>query len=75
MDFPPEIRQASEHWLAAPRKLREIREARAAKSGSADHGSTAAGMFAELKELASMLEAGLITREEFDRLKSKLLEG
>jgi len=32
-------------------------------------------MVGELKELAGMHEAGLITREEFDRLKLKLLEG
>jgi hypothetical protein len=57
------------------RPLGEIRQARAAKADSAGHASIAAGMVAELKELGSMLEAGLITREEFDRLKTKLLAG
>jgi Short C-terminal domain len=57
------------------RPLGEIRQARAAEADSAGHASKAAGMVTELKELASMLEAGLITREEFDRLKTKLLAG
>jgi hypothetical protein len=29
----------------------------------------------QLAKLASLLEAGLLTREEFDRLKGGLLEG
>jgi len=62
-------------WIRLARQLGEIRSARATKSDPAVNLSKAAEMVAELKELAGMLEAGLITREEFDRLKLKLLEG
>jgi len=59
--------------LRNARPLGEIREARAAKADSGCRALKVAGMVAELKELASMLDAALITREEFDRLKAKLL--
>jgi putative oligomerization/nucleic acid binding protein len=37
--------------------------------------SEAVSVVAELKELASMLDAGLLTRDEFDQMKTRLLGG
>jgi len=36
---------------------------------------TASSVVDQLAKLASLLESGLVTREEFDRLKGCLLEG
>jgi hypothetical protein len=53
--------------------LKAIRDARAA--ASADQSETAApeSITDQLTRLASMLEAGLLTREEFDHLKAQLI--
>jgi Short C-terminal domain len=56
------------------RPLGAIRDARAAKPpASARLAGEAAAAVGELSRLASLLEAGLLTREEFDRLKAQLL--
>ena len=62
--------------IALSRQLAAIREAHAphAETG-ADQAPAATSVVAELKELASMLEAGLLTREEFDQMKKRLLDG
>lgn len=58
------------------RPLGAIRDLTAVKPvESQGRSSKAVSMVAELKELASMLDAGLITREEFDSLKAQLLGG
>ncbi len=53
--------------------LKAIRDARAA--ASPDHSEPAApeSITDQLTRLASMLEAGLLTRQEFDHLKAKLI--
>jgi hypothetical protein len=53
--------------IALSQPLSAIRDARGGQA------TQAKGMVAELKELAGMLEKGLITREEFERLKARLL--
>jgi hypothetical protein len=56
------------------RPLGAIRDARAAKPpATARLAGEAAAAVGELSRLASLLEAGLLTREEFDRLKAQLL--
>ncbi len=58
------------------RPLGAIREAQSGKaSASARQAGEAAAAIGELSRLASLLEAGLLTREEFDRLKAQLLAG
>ena len=52
------------------RPLGAIRAAKPAKSAK-----TSASPVEELAKLADMLQAGLITREEFDQFKAKLLQG
>lgn len=58
--------------------IREAREA-AGRLGPADGAAAEAdgpsSVVDQLAKLASMLESGLLTREEFDRLKTGLLEG
>jgi hypothetical protein len=54
------------------RPLGAIRAARAAAPGGSRPGSPASPV-GELTKLASMLESGLLTREEFDTLKTRLL--
>lgn len=58
--------------------IREAREA-AGRPGPADGAAAEAGgpasIVDQLAKLASLLESGLLTREEFDRLKAGLLEG
>jgi hypothetical protein len=53
------------------RPLAAIRNADAAKAAPA----SAVAAVSELPRLASLLEAGLLTREEFERLKAQLLAG
>ncbi|HSR86998.1 MAG TPA: SHOCT domain-containing protein [Streptosporangiaceae bacterium] len=56
--------------LSAPLKaIRDARAAQSAKSGPAAPGSVTD----QLTRLASMLESGLLTRNEFDKLKAKLI--
>ena len=56
------------------RPLGAVRDARAGKPPArAGLAGEAAAAVAELSRLASLLEAGLLTREEFDRLKAQLL--
>jgi len=61
--------------------LWEIREARKAvgrpglEDGAVTGAPTASSVVDQLAKLASLLESGLVTREEFDRLKGGLLEG
>jgi hypothetical protein len=71
------------------RALRAIREARGAagqpgaggspaaadEAGADARADGAASVVDQLARLASLLESGLLTREEFDRLKAGLLEG
>jgi hypothetical protein len=58
------------------RPLGAIREARASKESlTTPHSERAAAAVGELSRLASLLETGLLTREEFDRLKTQLLAG
>jgi hypothetical protein len=47
----------------------------AAAAGAAGEASGAVSVVDQLAKLAGLLEAGLLTREEFDRLKGGLLEG
>jgi hypothetical protein len=54
------------------RPLGAIRSARAAAE---QMPASSASPVAELSRLADMLQAGLLTREEFDQLKAKLLRG
>lgn len=56
--------------IALSRPLGEIRLARAA----ANQPPSQASPVSELSKLADMLQAGLLTREEFDQLKAKLLQ-
>jgi len=56
------------------RQIAAIREAHAPRAETtADQAPAAISVVAELKDLASMLDAGLLTREEFDRMKARLL--
>jgi hypothetical protein len=58
------------------RPLATIREARAARTVHASAqppASDASAKVGELTRLASLLDAGLLTREEFDQLKAQLL--
>jgi len=56
------------------RPLAAIRDARAAPAGAmAGPVAQAVSVVAELRDLASMLDAGLLTREEFDQMKACLL--
>jgi len=60
------------------RALGAIRAARAAAAQGAkadDPSPQRASPVAELTKLADMLQAGLLTREEFDQLKARLLQG
>jgi hypothetical protein len=57
------------------RPLGAIREAHAAGGSIESAQGSAAGAVAELSRLASLLDAGLLTRDEFDRLKARLLAG
>jgi hypothetical protein len=65
---------------ALSRQMVTIRAARTADTGTAAEPDpepappAAAGVVAELSKLAALLDAGLLTREEFHQLKSKLLE-
>jgi hypothetical protein len=62
--------------IAMSRPLGIIRSARAAEAaGGARHGAhaTSPSPVEELSKLAGMLEKGLLTREEFDLMKAKLL--
>jgi hypothetical protein len=66
-------------WLSpALWAIREAREA-AGRPGPADGAAAVAGgpasVVDQLAKLASLLESGLLTREEFDRLKDALLAG
>ena len=55
------------------RPLAEIRAARAAVTGPAAGPARGAAQVENLARLAGMLEAGLLTRAEFDTLKANLL--
>jgi hypothetical protein len=56
------------------RSLGAIREAQSARADtSARESSKHGSLVDELSRLASMLDAGLLTREEFDHLKAKLI--
>jgi Short C-terminal domain len=57
------------------RGLGAIRDAHATLSESAEHREAArsGSPVEELSKLASMLDSGLLTREEFDRLRARLL--
>lgn len=58
------------------RPLGAIRDARAGTGASgAQQAHKTAEAVGELSRLAGLLEAGLLTREEFDRLKAQLLAG
>ena len=58
------------------RPLAAIREARASRAAAnARQAEKAAAAVGELSRLASLLEAGLLTRAEFDELKAQLLGG
>ena len=58
------------------RPLGAIRDAQASKPPAAAGPAEQAGaVIGELSRLASLLEAGLLTREEFNRLKAELLAG
>jgi hypothetical protein len=54
-----------------------VREAQASAASSGDDGEHAgsASLVDELARLAGFLEKGLLTREEFDQLKAKLITG
>jgi hypothetical protein len=53
--------------------LKAIRDARAAASPDHSDPAARASITDQLTRLASMLEAGLLTRQEFDQLKAKLI--
>ena len=56
------------------RSLGAIREAQATRAGTQRHdASRPASLVRELGKLASMLENGLLTREEFELLKTRLI--
>lgn len=59
------------------RGLGAVREAQASASGSGDdHSQPRSGSLVdELSRLAGLLEKGLLTREEFDQLKARLIAG
>jgi hypothetical protein len=60
--------------IALSRPLAAINQARSARAPiAAPQASAASATVAELSRLASLLEAGLLTRAEFDQLKSQLL--
>jgi membrane protease subunit (stomatin/prohibitin family) len=61
---PEALRMELSQALGAVRQAKPSQQASAATSG-----------IAELAKLAEMLQAGLITREEFDALKLRLLHG
>jgi hypothetical protein len=82
---PDELRMRLSPALWAIRGAREAAgrpgpaDSPAAVAGGAEAGGAGAGGAAsvvdQLAKLASLLESGLLTREEFDRLKAGLLEG
>jgi hypothetical protein len=59
------------------RAIGAVREAQAAQANSPQGGNSpgSASVVSELAKLASMLESGLLTRDEFDYLKGKLIAG
>ena len=58
--------------ICLSRPLGAVRQARAAATAGTD-GGVAASLVDQLGRLAAMLENGLLTREEFDRLKAALI--
>jgi hypothetical protein len=54
-----------------------LREARGSKPGTSpgSHAPDALSVATELGKLASLMESGLLTREEFDTLKARLIAG
>jgi len=58
--------------IGLSRPLGAVRQARAAATAGTD-GGVAASLVDQLGRLAAMLENGLLTREEFDRLKAALI--
>jgi hypothetical protein len=72
---PDELRMRLSPALWAIREARET----AGRPGLADGAAAGAGdpasVVDQLAKLAGLLESGLLTREEFDRLKGGLLEG
>jgi hypothetical protein len=62
--------------IALSRPLAAIGQVRAARAPAiAPQTSDASAKVAELSRLASLLDAGLLTRAEFDQLKAQLLSG
>ena len=58
------------------RPLGAVRDAQASKPPiDAGQAGQVGAVTGELSRLASLLEAGLLTREEFDRLKAQLMAG
>ncbi|MEV4313449.1 SHOCT domain-containing protein [Actinocrispum sp. NPDC049592] len=55
-------------------RIREVLASTAANSPS-PQGPDATSIIAQLKDASMLLEQGLLTRDEFDRLKSRLLSG
>lgn len=55
--------------------LRAIRGARSARAGGSEHADARGPESAadQLSRLAAMLDAGLLTRDEFDHLKAKVI--
>jgi hypothetical protein len=58
--------------IGLSRALGAVRQARAGATADTDDG-LAASVVDQLGKLAAMLESGLLTREEFDRLKAALI--
>jgi hypothetical protein len=65
---------------ATPERLRielsqPLGAIRAARAGTGHPPASPASLVAELSKAADLLQAGLLTREEFDQLKTRLLHG
>jgi hypothetical protein len=72
---PDVLRMQLSPALWAIREAREAAGRPGPEDGPATEAPTAASVVDQLAKLASLLESGLLTREEFDRLKAGLLEG
>jgi hypothetical protein len=74
---PDDLRVRLSRPLLVIRRAREARSEAAAAlpAPAAGAGAGAAGVVGELSRLASLLHDGLLSRDEFERLKAKLIGG